>query len=116
MDFFLTTLFLLIFGHALADYPLQNRFMAIGKNPDNVDPEASPCARKWYHKMAAHCFIHGGMVLLFTGSWGLGLLEVVLHFLIDINKCKKRITSDVDQSLHILCKIGYVTYLLYVLS
>lgn len=108
-DAIMTTLFLLLFGHALADYPLQNRFMAVGKNPNNTDPECnSKCARKWYHKMAAHCTIHGGMVMLITGSWGFGLLEFVLHWIIDINKCGKRIGSEVDQALHILCKIAYV--------
>lgn len=108
-DQIVTILFLLLFGHAMADYPLQNRFMAIGKNPNNKETdEDSKTARRWYHKMAAHCLIHGGMVLLITGSWGLGLLEFVLHWMIDINKCAKRINSDVDQGLHILCKIIYV--------
>lgn len=106
-DQIITVLFYLIVGHALADYPLQNRFMAIGKNPYNQEVD-STSARKWYHKMAAHCAIHGGMVMLITGSWGYGLLEFVLHWIIDIHKCDKRINSDVDQALHILCKVLYV--------
>jgi len=115
MHLFSVMLFLLIFGHALADYPLQSRFMAIGKNPYNKVSNPSPNARKWYHKMIAHCFIHGGIVMLITGSLGLGILEFVMHWIIDILKCKKAITSDVDQSLHILCQICYALYIIYVI-
>lgn len=114
-DGIMTTAFLLFFGHAMADYPFQNRFMAIGKNPNNKDPECnSECSRKWYHKMIAHCLIHGGMVMLVTGMWQLAYLEFALHFIIDINKCNKRINANVDQGLHILCKIMYVVILVLV--
>lgn len=114
MDFFISTLFLLLFGHALADYALQSKWMAIGKNPNNIPRNDTD--RRWYHKMAAHCIIHGGFVYLFTVSINLGIIEFIAHWMIDILKCDKKISPNVDQALHILCKIGYAAYLLYALT
>lgn len=118
MNLFISILFLLVFGHSLADYALQNRFMAIGKNPTlkHLPEYNTPNSRKWYHKMIAHCSIHGGMVMLFTGSVGLGILEFAMHWIIDMQKCKKNINADVDQALHILCKIIYALHIAYVIS
>lgn len=110
--------FLLFFGHALADYPLQNKYMAMGKNPwreiEHEDVTKIPYARKWYHRMAAHCIIHAGFVYVFTGYLPLALLEFVLHGTIDLLKCSRKISSDTDQLLHILCKIFYVCAIAYI--
>jgi Protein of unknown function (DUF3307) len=92
-------LFLLIAGHALADYPLQGDFLARGKNFRNPIPGVP-----WYQCMLAHCMIHAGVVYLITHSLVIGLAEFGLHFMIDYAKCDGRLTFNQDQGLHIVCK------------
>lgn len=99
-------LFWLVAGHFVADYPLQGDFLARGKN------HTAPIAGvPWQQCLLAHAFIHGGMVALITGHVGLGLLEVALHAWIDFGKCQKIFGFNIDQALHIVCKIIYVLLL-----
>ena len=100
-------LFLLYFGHFLADYPLQGEFLALAKNR-NVPIPGVP----WYQAMAAHAFIHAGMVFVITGSSLCASLELCLHFIIDFTKCEKIINFNVDQALHLLCKVLYILILM----
>lgn len=93
-------LFLLIFGHFLADYPLQGDFLARGKNRSNPIPEVP-----FYQCLIAHAIIHGGVVAIITGVWWIGILEAICHGLIDDAKCTKKINFNTDQALHILCKL-----------
>lgn len=96
---FLTILALLVFGHALGDYPLQNDYMARGKNWKTPVP-----GMPWYYLLSAHAVIHGGLAGIATGSLTIGLLETLAHFSIDILKNKGAISVHVDQALHLLCK------------
>jgi hypothetical protein len=99
MEFF-TLLFLLIFGHALADYPLQGEFLAIAKNRN------TPLGKQfWMHALPAHAMIHGGFVLLITSSIWLALAEVLIHGATDFLKCEGKISLNTDQAIHIGCKI-----------
>ena len=94
---------LLVFGHFLADYPLQGNFLATAKNLH--DPvEGVP----WWQAMMAHSAIHAGFVGVITGSLVLAIVEYSFHYLIDIAKCDKLIGYNVDQFLHITCKVLYV--------
>lgn len=93
-------LFILIFGHLLADYPLQGEFLALGKNRHKPLP-----GTPWYQPLLAHAGIHGGFVAIITGSLWLGLAEFSIHALIDDSKCSKRLTYNQDQALHVLCKV-----------
>ena len=103
----LQILLLLVAGHAIADYPLQGDFLAKAKNRANPIPGVP-----WYHGLLAHAAIHGGFVGIITGSAILGLAEFGVHCLIDDLKCMGRISYDVDQMLHILCKVVWVGVLL----
>ncbi|MGV8959873.1 MAG: DUF3307 domain-containing protein [Stenotrophomonas sp.] len=94
---------LLIFGHALADYPLQGQFLARAKNRLSPVPGVP-----WYQALGAHAVIHGGMVGVITGSLLLGALECAAHALIDDFKCARRIGFNVDQALHVGCKLLWV--------
>lgn len=106
----LTVLLLLIFGHFLADYPLQGDFLAKAKN------RKLPIADiPWYQAMTAHAFIHAGAVFLITHNFYLFILEFVLHFAIDDLKCTSKINYNIDQFLHIYCKVIYVL-ILYVMT
>jgi len=97
---------LLVVGHVLADYPLQGEFLAKSKNRFLPVP-----GTPWYQAMAAHAIIHGGAVFLATGSLLLGVLETVAHAIIDDAKCAGRISYNVDQALHIGCKIIWIVLL-----
>lgn len=94
-------LFLLIAFHFVCDYSLQSDFIAVGKNPANPQTNGVP----WYWIMTSHAFVHGAAVAILTQSVLLGLAEVVIHFVIDVGKCKKLINADQDQCLHLACKI-----------
>ena len=94
--------FLLIFAHTLADTSLQTSSMARGKNRHRASD-----LHAWPFWLAAHSIIHGGLVYLVTGSLEYGIIEIVLHVLIDFFKCEKRYGCTIDQALHGICKLIY---------
>lgn len=96
-----TMFFLLLFGHFLADYPLQGDFIAKAKNKFHPVKNVP-----WFHVMTAHCGIHAGFVMIFTGYFWLGMLEFFTHFVIDYKKCASKISFEEDQFLHIVCKVS----------
>jgi hypothetical protein len=93
-----TTLFWLVFGHALADFPLQGSFLSAAKRAGSGLPLAWPIA------LTLHAWIHGGVVALITGSMMLGLLELVLHWSIDYAKTRSIVGPTTDQAAHLACK------------
>lgn len=103
----MTIFALLLFAHALADYPLQGDYLAQAKN------RHTPAGAKgvWVHALASHAAIHGGFVGVITGSLSLGLAEAVAHALIDYAKCEGLINYHVDQALHVACKVAWVVVL-----
>jgi hypothetical protein len=102
--------FALVIGHAVADFPLQGEFLALGKNRRYLERLADPARPpgEWIFCMGAHCLIHAGAVWAVTGSALLGLVELVLHWMLDSAKCAGRISFAVDQWGHVLCKACYV--------
>ena len=97
-----------LMGHALADFVLQSDTMAISKNRNaRSGPERGPGFPPWYYWLAAHAFIHGGVVYLITSNWMLAAAEIVLHSAIDFAKSEHKINFHVDQALHVACKIAY---------
>lgn len=99
MESTLNLALMLLAAHWVADYPLQGDFLANAKQKGPL---------RLYH-LIAHAGIHGGAVALVTGSVWLGLLEWVLHTAIDEAKVKGKTSFALDQSLHILCKLVYVS-------
>lgn len=103
----------LLVGHALCDYPLQGDFLARAKRRGGVP------GVPWYHALAAHSAIHAGAVLALTGSITLFFAELLAHASIDYWKCsvgafgteQQEAAYDVDQLLHILCKVVWVLLL-----
>jgi len=102
----LDTLALLIVGHALADYPLQGDFLAKAKNHTAPIPGVP-----WYQALLAHSAIHAGFVGVITGSLWLGVSEFIVHTITDWLKCDGRISYNVDQAVHIACKLTWVALL-----
>lgn len=103
----MTILWLMICAHALADYPLQGDFLARGKN-HTAPLDGVP----WRQCLAAHALIHGGAVTLVTGSFALGVLEAMVHAMIDYAKCAGDLTYNRDQALHVICKVAWFALLL----
>ena len=99
-------LFLLIVGHAVADYGLQTEYIAMNK---------SPRSNGWQFTLLAHSLIHAGTVYLITGLMPLAMMECVLHFMIDMFRSTESISRVVDQTLHFLCKAFYVIILVMVM-
>lgn len=91
--------FLMVFWHALADYPLQGDFLAKAKNRNTPIPGVP-----WWHGMAAHATIHAGGVSFITGFLWLGVAEFIAHWFIDSLKCAGLISYNKDQALHLACK------------
>ena len=101
-------LFIFMFCHFLADYPLQGDFLAKAKNRNTNVGKVF-----WKHALLAHSFIHAGFVgiiaYLYTGSSNvgltLGILEGLIHAFTDFLKCENKINLNEDQLTHIICKI-----------
>lgn len=102
-------LFQLLGMHFLMDYPLQGDFIGKFKNRHIKRDFGIP----WWHLMTAHAFMHGFGVVLLTESLMLGLVETVLHFIIDCVKCEGYSSIHSDQAAHVLCKITYWLALSY---
>ena len=99
----LAMFFWLLVGHALCDYPLQGPFLSQAKRRGAV-PDFP-----WWIALAAHGLIHAGAVGFITGNICLGIAEGVCHFVIDKVKCDGHISTVTDQTLHVACKIIWVT-------
>lgn len=107
----ITKLFLLLCGHALADFALQSETMAKGKNrnkkPDYI-PEGQKYVPCWPYWLTAHALIHGGIVYLITQTLWCGIVETIAHWWIDFLKCENKTTPNEDQLYHFLFKILYL--------
>ncbi len=103
--------FALSIGHAIMDFPLQGEYIATGKNWRLLKKLADPARPQdiWIWCMGAHCLMHAGSVWVITGSCLLGLIELVLHWTIDVAKCSGRTTFHQDQCLHYICKLAYAS-------
>jgi hypothetical protein len=100
----MTTLFWLLVGHSLADYPLQGDYLAAAKRPGGKETA-------WWIALSAHSLIHAGVVALVTGSIAIGVCEFVAHWTIDYLKCRGFVGYTADQGLHIACKVTWAVLL-----
>jgi hypothetical protein len=103
----MTMFFWLLVGHALADYPLQGDYLAVGKDRHSA---LNLQVRVWPHCLLSHAIIHGGGVALVTGSVLLGVFEIAIHAAIDFGKCEKWYGYHTDQVLHVICKVAWAIF------
>lgn len=100
----------LAIGHAIMDFPLQGKFLSEAKDR-HADVSGyfggDAPAGVWIHALTAHSLIHAGAVWVITGSAILGVIELVLHWLIDYAKCEGWTGFHTDQILHYICKLIY---------
>lgn len=94
-----TTLLYLFGLHFLCDFALQGDYMARAKDRFAGNP-----APEWFWALGGHALIHGAAVCLLLGCW-LGVAEAAAHCAIDYAKCARRISYDVDQTLHLASKV-----------
>lgn len=97
---FFELLFLLMVGHAIADYALQNDFMAAAKNHKT---ELGKVYWKWV--LPSHGLIHAGFVYFIAGSFVLAIAEFIIHTITDYLKCDGKIGFQTDQWIHVGCKV-----------
>ena len=102
--------FALLIAHALFDYPLQGDFLSRNKNRHYKD-ENNNVKGLWIHCLTSHSILHAGSVWLITGSFIIGSMDFVLHWIIDFLKCEGITNFHTDQFLHVLCRILYVIIL-----
>jgi len=97
-------LFLLLAGHALADFPLQGEHISKTKSrhyiPDYI-PEGQNPTPIWFYSLTAHALIHGLVVYLITWRLDLALYQSITHWIIDFMKCENWTTPHVDQLFHL---------------
>ena len=98
-------LILLVFGHFLADFPLQSDRMAVEKCP------GKDVVLDWRWWLTAHTATHGLVVAVLTGVPILGLAEMFFHSVIDYCKCRFRCSLAADQLMHGVCKVAWVLVL-----
>lgn len=109
----MTLFFQFLVGHAFGDYVFQREIMAKSKSRHaEIYKTAGKGFPGWFYWLFSHALVHGGLVFLISGSLLLGVIETVLHTIIDFSKCEHKISLHVDQALHILCKLAYV-YVIY---
>ena len=108
LDTFVTTFAFMVFAHFLADFPLQGDFMAMAKNRHTAQGKDI-----WRWVLSGHSIIHGGFVMLISGSLTLGIIETVIHYQIDKAKCNDELTFSQDQNIHIWCKAAYASILAF---
>ena len=77
----------LMMGHALGDFALQNDYVAREKKNSLI-------------VMSMHCLIHAGIVLFLTASVPAAAFQYFSHFVIDKMKCEGSISFREDQALH----------------
>lgn len=104
----LALLFLLLFGHAVADWGLQPGELSRAKRSFLPEGAGLP----WVWALSMHSMIHAGFVFLFTFSLLLGVLEFVTHWLTDLAKCHGRIGLKTDQAIHVGCKVAWVALII----
>ena len=109
----MTTLFWLLVGHFVADYPLQTEPLAVGKNRSIAH---SHLGVPWYAWLVAHAAVHAGAAALASGSVAIGCVEFVAHAAIDHGKCSRWYGFHTDQALHIACKLAYAIALVWMAS
>lgn len=97
MEAMLLILLMLLGAHWVCDYPLQGEFLSTAKQKGPL---------RVYH-LTAHAGIHGAAVALVTGNVWLGLAEWTAHTVIDEMKVKGKTTFEIDQILHIVCKVAW---------
>jgi hypothetical protein len=102
----LNLLILLVLAHFVCDFVLQADRMAVEKMPGRDD------TLHWGWWLGSHAATHGLAVALLTDVPLLGVMETVMHAIIDWLKIRFHFTLVLDQSLRLVCKLTWVLLLI----
>lgn len=100
--------FKLLFVFSITDVALQTDWMSLVK--------CNSCRSiniPWYYGMGSHSMVNGAGVWIVTGNVYIGILESILHFIIDFLKCKAMINQHLDFIAHIGCRVLYAAIFIY---
>ena len=102
----LTTFFLLLGAHFLADFVMQTDFIAREKNPKTAK------VGKPGFILFMHCYLHASLTMLITRSWLCTFVMLASHYVIDEAKNNEVIDFTTDQALHvtIITLLTFVSY------
>ena len=95
------SIFILLCSHALADFPLQGKYLAIGKVRSNPRLEGMS---HWLICLTYHALIHGIVVaVLLPNHYAIqyGMIIAAVHWIIDFIK-HETFTPNWDQYFHII--------------
>ena len=108
-------LFSMIFCHIIADFHIQNSFMANYKQKKEWEGYGKKYLRDWIPVLAVHAFSWSFFTFLpllyyvytkditFNTLAGIILLNAIVHFIVDDQKCNRfTINLIVDQGIHIV--------------
>jgi hypothetical protein len=98
----LALFFAFAIAHALADFPLQGDYLARVKQRRNASTTF-----EWFAALTAHSLIHAGAMWIVSGSILVGVIELLLHWVIDFGKGEGKYGYATDQALHLSCKVVY---------
>lgn len=99
-------LLLLLLAHFVGDFTLQSSAMARGKVP------GGDAHIPWGWWLGAHASTHAFLVLLITGSFWIGLFELLSHAVLDWAKIRGLIDFNADQLLHLGLKVVWLVLLI----
>lgn len=114
--------FAFLIGHALGDFPLQGKFLAIRKNRHikSVDYTGETPGCIWFYCLTSHSLVHAGCVWFICEYFNtpfpaaFAFAEFVLHWGIDFAKCERWTNFHTDQGLHLLSKVAYIAVILQI--
>lgn len=92
----------LVGAHFYLDFAGQGDFMARAKNVADPLPGVPALL-----VLIGHGSVHGAAVALITGWWPLFFLEAAVHSVVDVAKCRGRLTFGEDQAIHLGCKLAW---------
>lgn len=106
MDESAKILFLLLSGHAVADFALQTDWIAVNKERPRPEQGGTSTQTQtiWPYVLAAHSLHHGLFVFLITQKLSLGVAETLVHALSDFGKGERWYGFHTDQWIHITSK------------
>lgn len=112
---FFELFFLLIAGHAVGDFALQNEWVAVNKNRHARDKFPLDKQEKmlviWPHVLTAHALHHAFLIFLITHNATVSIAEAVVHWVTDFGKNEDWYDFHIDQYIHIGMKLVWA-YLL----
>ena len=114
---FAQPLFLFLCGHAFADFAIQSEWVATNKNRHVRDrytaEERSKMEVVWPWLLSAHALHHGLAVFLVSQKLSLGIVETLVHWVVDFGKTEKWYGFHADQWIHVAFKVLWTALLVY---